>query len=401
MKVLITTDWYAPVVNGVVASVLTLQHELEALGCEVRILTLAEGRRSVSEGSVYRIASVSAGMFYQHLRIGMRMNHEILEEILEWAPDVVHSQCEFSTYAWARKVARTLDVPLLHTYHTIYENYTHYYSPSKTVGRKMVAAFSRRVLDRADQVVAPTQKVADLLVGYGVSRPISVCPTGLDLSRFEPVSTPEQAQDRVELRRELGVPDDHLVLVSVCRLAKEKNLDEVLRRFAGVVHLPVTLVLVGHGPYAEELQDLAGQLGITDRVRFVGGVAPDQVGRYYRAGDMFVSASQSETQGLTYIEALACGVGLLCLRDACLDGVVLHGVNGWQFSGASEFNRYVEALVEDRTLAARLGRNGAEFAHAQCSARQFARSVLDAYRESMVARAMSLSAWSPALLKAA
>src|SRR5699024_4309583 len=113
-------------------------------------------------------------------RIGMPSGRRVLREILRWSPDVVHSQAEFSTYVWARRIARTLSVPLVHTYHTIYEDYTHYYSPSRTMGRKVVESFSRRVLSSTDAVIVPTAKVARLLTGYRVDRPLHVIPTGLD-----------------------------------------------------------------------------------------------------------------------------------------------------------------------------------------------------------------------------
>ena len=126
LRVLLTTDWWEPAVNGVVASVATLRRELIALGCEVRVLTLSPGIRTRSEQGVYRIGSVSAGMVYDSARIGMPASRRVLSEILCWRPDVVHSQCEFSTYRWARRISRTLGIPLVHTYHTIYEDYTHY-----------------------------------------------------------------------------------------------------------------------------------------------------------------------------------------------------------------------------------------------------------------------------------
>ena len=189
LRVLLTTDWWEPVVNGVVASVQTLRRELLALGCDVRVLTLSQGIRTRSEQGVYRIGSVSASMVYDRARIGMPASRRVLREILRWRPDVVHSQCEFSTHVWARRIARTLAVPLVHTYHTIYEDYTHYYSPSRSVGRKVVETFSRRVLAGTDAVVVPTAKVQRILTGYGVRSPVHIVPTGLDLERFRPAAS--------------------------------------------------------------------------------------------------------------------------------------------------------------------------------------------------------------------
>lgn len=381
LRVLLTTDWWEPVVNGVVASVSTLRRELEALGCEVRVLTLSDGMRTWSEGGVYHIGSLSAQLVYDHARIGMPANRHVLGEIMAWRPDVVHSQCEFSTHVWARRIARTLGVPLVHTYHTIYEDYTHYYSPSRTVGRRVVASFSRRLLERTDAVIVPTAKVSRLLRSYRVRRPIHVVPTGLDLQRFRPATTAAEREDAAALRAAIGVRPDQRVLLSVCRLAKEKNLDEVLDHVAASGREDTVLVLVGDGPYREELVHRARTLGITDRVLFVGVVDPSEVQRWYRIGDVFVSASLSETQGLTFIEALACGLPLLCRRDPSLDPVVIDGVTGWQVEGEQEFCERLDQLLGDRISREAMSGAAVEHAHATCGAREFGRAVLEVYQQ--------------------
>lgn len=392
LRVLLTTDWWEPAVNGVVASVTTLRRELEKAGCEVRVLTLSEGLRSSSADGVYRLGSVSASILYDRARIGVLRNDPIRRELLDWAPDVIHSQCEFSTFVWARSLSRELQVPLVHTYHTIYEDYTHYYSPSRTMGRKVVATFSRKLLSRTDDVVVPTAKVDALLRGYGVERPIHVVPTGLDLSRFRPASSAAEHEDSAALRRELGIPDDHRVLVSVCRLAKEKNLDEVLENLAASGREDCTLVLVGDGPHRAELEQHARDLGLTDRVRFIGAVDPAEVPRWYRMGDVFVSASLSETQGLTFIEALACGTPLLCRRDPSLVGVVLDGITGWQYEGRAEFVYRLGDLLDHADARRRMSSAAAAHAHESCGSEAFGRAAIGVYREAIARRATARAA---------
>ncbi len=383
LRVLITTDWWEPVVNGVVASVQTLRRELLALGCDVRVLTLSQGLRTRSEPGVYRIGSVSASMVYDRARIGMPASRRVLREILRWRPDVVHSQCEFSTFVWARRIARTLAVPLVHTYHTIYEDYTHYYSPSRTVGRKVVETFSRRVLAGTDAVVVPTAKVQRLLTGYGVHSPVHVVPTGLDLERFRPAQTEAEREDVRALRRGLGISPEQRVIVSVSRLAKEKNLEEVLEMVAAADREDTVLVLVGDGPYRPELEARARELGIAERVRFAGVADPAEVQRWYRIGELFVSASLSETQGLTFIEALACGLPLLCRRDPSLASVVLEGRTGWQYEDAAQFSAHLDTLLDAPRRREEMSLTAREHAAATCGAQQFGRRVLDVYRQSL------------------
>ena len=155
MKILITTDWYAPVINGVVTSVLLLQRELERLGHEVRVVTLSNSLHTYREGSVYYMGSVSANKIYPGARLRMKRARSMMRELAAWRPDVIHSQCEFSTFRVAYVLSNHLGVPIIHTYHTVYEDYTHYFSPSRRVGRMMVSAFSRWICGRTACIVAP------------------------------------------------------------------------------------------------------------------------------------------------------------------------------------------------------------------------------------------------------
>lgn len=375
MKILITTDWYAPAVNGVVTSVLNLSRELEKRGHQVRILTLSQTTESFRRGNVTYIGSVGAGRIYPGARLRTALAGKWIKELIDWAPDVVHSQCEFSTFFMARRIAQAADAPLVHTYHTVYEDYTHYFSPSVRFGRGAVRRFTCWVADQADCMIAPTGKVAELLRGYGVSCPVHVVPTGIDLAKF---SAPASEERRTALRDKLGLAPGELTLVFVGRLAEEKNLDEVLDELAPFRGERVKLLLVGDGPCREELEQRAGELGLTEQVVFAGMVSPDRVADYYRAGDVFVSASTSETQGLTYLEALCSGLPALCRADPCLDGVVEDGENGWQYRGGEDFASRLRELADSPALRERLAA-GARKSAEKFSAAEFARRAEEIY----------------------
>ena len=256
---------------------------------------------------------------------------------MDWHPDVIHSQCEFSTFFLARRIAEELDAPLIHTYHTVYEDYTHYFSPSVRFGKKAAAVFSRWVAAQTDCMIVPTGKVRLLLQGYGIDRPVFVVPSGIDLGRFRQQPDPWRM---AVLRSSLDIPRENLVLVSVGRLAEEKNLDELLAFRAKLADAPVTLLVVGDGPDRPRLEGVAAGLGLTaPQVVFAGMVPAKQVADWYQMGDLFVSASTSETQGLTYVEALAAGVPALCRADPCLEGVIREGENGWLYRNEEEFCR--------------------------------------------------------------
>ena len=337
MKILITSDWYSPAVNGVVTSVKNLRRGLEERGHEVRILTLSQTTRSWEEDGVTYIGSVAAGLVYPGARLRTALAGKYVRELVDWHPDVVHSQCEFSTFFLARRIAEELNIPLVHTYHTVYEDYTHYFSPSVRFGKKAAAVFSRWAAAQTDCMIVPTGKVRLLLQSYGVDRPVFVVPSGIDLGRFRQEPDPWRM---AVLRSSLDIPPENLVLVSVGRLAEEKNLDELLALRAELGNAPVTLLLVGDGPDRVRLEGATAGLGLTaPDVVFAGMVPAEQVADWYQLGDLFVSASTSETQGLTYVEALAAGVPVLCRADPCLEGVIREGENGWTYRDSAEFQR--------------------------------------------------------------
>lgn len=345
MKVLITTDWYAPVINGVVTSVLLLQRELEKLGHEVRVVTLSNNLHTYKDGNVYYMGSVSANKIYPGARLKINRNRSLLHELVAWRPDVIHSQCEFSSFRVAYALSNRLGVPIVHTYHTVYEDYTHYFSPSVRVGRAVVSVFSRWICGRTACVVAPSRKVEKLLREYGVRCRIEVIPTGVDLGAYRQEPDGERM---AALRRRWALPEDRTVLLYLGRMAKEKNLEQLMDQIAAAGRRDVALLLVGDGPDREEVLDYARGKGLD--VIFTGMVPHGEVADYYRLGDLFVTASTSETQGLTYFEALAAGVPVLCRRDPCVEGVVEDGVNGWQYDSGEDFGRHLSDFCADAAL---------------------------------------------------
>ena len=335
MKVLITTDWYEPVINGVVTSVMNLSRQLRERGHEVKILTLSRTCHSYIEGDVIYAGSIGMGYIYPQARLKIpAVAGDYMEMLLEWKPDIVHSQCEFSTFFLARKIATELQIPIVHTYHTVYEDYTHYFSPQKAWGRNIVQLMTRKLSNVVETLIAPSDKIRRILEGYQVSCPVEVIPSGINLEKYQ-ICKKEGWREKI--RTQLGIPQDALVLVYVGRMAKEKNIEELLEYQKEARKSGVILLLVGDGPYLLELKKKAEELKITENVIFTGMIAPEEIGHYYQAGDLFVSASTSETQGMTYAEALAGGIPLLCRRDGCLEQVVAEGENGWQYDDEEDF----------------------------------------------------------------
>ena len=344
MKILITTDWYKTAVNGVVTSVRNLEIGLRRRGHDVKILTLSETRFSyVNENTTY-IGSVNAEKIYPCARVKIPLKSKLIENIIKWKPDIIHSQCEFSTFSLARKIAEVTGAPIVHTYHTIYEDYTHYFSPSIKLGRQAVRLFTKHISRHIDCMIAPTEKVENILNKYNCKTPVEIVPTGVD---FDMVVSDKNNAEREKFRRSIGIPEDKKVILYAGRLAEEKNLDELIDFLGRNKPEDTIFLIVGDGPYREGTIRKINDSGLQDITIMTGMVKPSEIKNYYCAGDIFVSASQSETQGLTYVEALANGLVLLCKKDKCLDNVLEDGVNGYEYSDEKEFAKHLNYLLTE------------------------------------------------------
>lgn len=361
MKVLITTDLFTTSTNGVVTSVQNLREELINRGHDVRILTLSEDMNSHKEGDFYFVRSVPIGVVYPDVRMPMTYRSRLIKELIEWKPDIIHSQCEFFSFQFAQRISKLTGAPLVHTYHTLYEQYVTYVVPSKRVGKHMVQSLSRMRLKGVNAIIAPTSKVEDALRGYGVDNEICVVPTGISLEQhYRRVSE----EDRLQKRKELGIVEDEQVLLNLGRLGTEKNLEELLNfyRAARYDNPKLRFLIVGDGPDKKQLEELAEKLGIDRSVIFTGMVNPCDVQEYYQLADVFVSASTSETQGLTYIEAAANGLPLLCRKDDCLQDIIIEGVNGYVYSSEEEFHEKLGIIMNNPEWRIKAGRQSEKIA---------------------------------------
>ena len=329
MRIGLFTDTFYPEINGVATSCLTLEKELTLRGHEVHVFApKCKGWQEHARENIHYIASAPLLVLRDRNVAfpGPGMNRLARELKL----DVVHTNSEFMMGFFGRGVAKKLGCALVHTYHTVWEDYTYYITHGFCDGaaRRLTRRYSRWWCNHADRVIAPTGKTRDLLLHYGVTAPVDVIPSGMDIARFAP-ERHDQAQ-REATRRECGVRPGERVLLNIGRIAREKNLEQVMRVFPRLRERcpDVRFVLVGEGPMSERLAKQAQELGVADAVTLTGPKPWEQIDRYYAMGDVFVSTSHSETQGLTYVEAMASGLCVCAAKDPCLDGVIEDGVSG-------------------------------------------------------------------------
>ena len=346
MKILITTDLFTVTTNGVVTSTKNLYSALCLRGHDVRILTLSADRKSKKEESIYYVKSASLEVVYPGVRVALSYKNKLIDELIEWKPDVIHSQCEFFSYQFALQVSKKTHAPIVHTYHTMYEEYVGYVFPAKKIGKWAVKIFIKNRLKKADAIIVPTTKVKEALENFGVNKQISVIPSGINLDQHKNLLSDGQKQAKKML---LGIDKDKFVMINLGRMGDEKRVDELLEFYAKALKtLPnITFLVVGDGPAKEGLEKLSEKLGISNKVVFAGKVLPSEVHTYYQLGDLFVSASTSETQGLTYVEAMANGLPLLCRKDDCLSDVLVEGENGYTYQTEEQFLQKLTQIYSD------------------------------------------------------
>lgn len=383
MKIGLFTDTYYPQINGVATSVLMLKENLEMRGHQVYVFTTTDPKADDRERNVYRVPSIP---FISARRVGMFYNPRLSKFIRKLGLDVIHTHTEFSLGIFGRSMARELNIPFLHTYHTIYEDYTHYIGKLGVldpIAKMAVRKISINFCNSADKVIVPTGKVKDLLLAYDVKQNISIIPTGIKLNKFSKYNyNSDIIQD---LRTSLGICEKDKIILYIGRISKEKNIEEILRTMKNYLKdkKDLKLVLIGDGPEKSNLEDMSKKFGINKKIIFAGEKPWNDIGMYYQIGDIFVSSSQSETQGLTYIEALASGLPVVARADECLKGVLEDDVNGYVFHNQDDFVRYLDSILYNKLKQERLSL-GAIKSTRKLSVEHFAYTIEGVYKNMLL-----------------
>jgi 1,2-diacylglycerol 3-alpha-glucosyltransferase len=383
MRIALFSDVYIPAVSGVATSTQLLKNELVKLGHEVYVYTVKDPAAKIDDENVIRIPSLP---FISAKRLAVNLSPLLYRQIRKQQFDIIHTQTEFGLGVLGRSIARRENIPFVHTFHTIYEDFTRDMLTKwprliDNGTASLVRSVSKRFCNSADRVIVPTEKAVALLKEYGVIRPMHIIPTGLDLERFKMAAHDEQK--RLELRSRLGLKPEDKVLLYLGRVSNEKHIDELLdylfRLFPQIAGLK--LVITGEGAAYNRLVKRVELANQCNNVIFTGPVPHSEVPYYYAMADIFTSASQSETQGLTYIEAQASGLPILVRKDPALDKVVTEGENGHYFTDEESFAANLKLLLsrlqQSREEIVQLSLASA----ARFDVSVFATSVLDVYTQ--------------------
>ncbi|HEL0610031.1 TPA: glycosyltransferase family 4 protein [Streptococcus equi subsp. zooepidemicus] len=383
MRVGLFTDTYFPQVSGVATSIRTLKEELEKEGHEVYIFTTTDKHvKRFEDPTIIRLPSVPFVSFTDRRVVyrGLISSYKIAKE---YHLDIIHTQTEFSLGLLGKMVGKALRIPVVHTYHTQYEDYVSYIANGKIIRPSMVKPLLRGYLKDLDGVICPSRIVLNLLEGYEVTIPKRVIPTGIALENY--VREDIKKEDIAALRKELAISDDETMLLSLSRVSYEKNIQAIIHQLPAVLseNSRIKLVIVGDGPYLQALKELAVTLGVEDHVVFTGMIAHDQVGLYYKACDFFISASTSETQGLTYIESLASGKPIIAHGNPYLDDLITDKMFGTLYYAESELSdAIIDAILETPQMNQRL----LDEKRYEISAQHFGKSVYTFYLDTLISR---------------
>ncbi len=369
MNIAFFSDTYNPQVNGVVTVLNILKRGLEERGHRVYVYTISHPDAEKEE-NVYRVPSVKFPKEPQH-RMALFLSPRIFKLLKEQNIHVIHSHSPFALGHLAIAAAKTMRKPLIHTFHTFYEEYVHYLGPLKViVTRNFIKFLGKRFCNFHDVIIAPSEKIKKVIEGYGTRTPIEIIPNGVDLTPFrEPVD-----EDRLkDFRERFGIGKDDKVVIFVGRMAKEKSVEKLLENFKRVSEdvKNAKLLLVGDGPDREKYERLCSELGIDDRVIFTGYLKwPEEVAVAYRISDVFVSASHTEVHPITFIEAAASGLPLVVYDDPSNVIVARDGENAFVFKSKDELHIGITRILKSPSLKEIFSRRSVEISE-EFSAERF------------------------------
>lgn len=397
MNIGVFTNNYLPNPYGVAGSIESFRKQFEKAGHRVFIFAprwkgykdenpnacppsatpLGVGRR------VFRYPSLDIKIKFR-FPLAIPYSRELDRIISQLDLDIIHSQHPNLLGTAARKWARKKNIPLVFTCHTLYDQYAHF---AKFIPKKIAANYiikkAVKYANACDQVIVPTESVKEIIQKWGVvNENIEAIPTGVEEKFY-------QNADRNLMRKKYNIKDGEVLLLLVSRLTAEKNVEFLLHSLTpslsrGEGGLKVKLLVVGGGYLLEKLKKFAVENNISDKVIFTGEAGREETKNYYAAGDIFVYASKSETQGMIVSEAMYCGLPIVAVNATGICDLVENNINGFLVpENDQDFINAVERLAVDKELRSRFGKESAKIARGKYTDKICAEKMLELYRKTI------------------
>jgi 1,2-diacylglycerol 3-alpha-glucosyltransferase len=380
LKILFISDVYFPRVNGVSTSIRTFAYQLQELGHEVHLVAPDYGVATEDEAWIRRIPSrrIYFDPEDRLMKYGFALDQ--LMQLRSEQYDLVHIHTPFVAHYLGQKLAHLLDIPCVETYHTFFEDYLHHYLPwvPRGMARGIARFVSRRQCNGVDAIVAPSKPMLDVLRHYGVEVRAEVIPTGLQAQSFADA-------DGRAFREKFRIAPDRPVALYVGRVAFEKNIDFLLRMAVELraMEPEMLLIIAGEGPAEQSLHQLAAQLDLQQNILFIGYLDRNtELNACYKAADVFVFSSKSETQGLVLIEAMAQGTPVVAIAELGTKSILIEG-EGALIAPEDEvvFAEKVYRLLTDRKLRQQLSTKALAYVQQKWTSRVQAERLVDFYQD--------------------
>ena len=387
MKIGIFTDAYEPHISGVTTSIKMLKTALEKMHHEVYIVTAnLDNNKFIydEKNKIIYLPGIKTGIYETKLT-GI-YSKKAMKIIKEWNLDVIHSQTEFGVGYFSRIVAKKLNLPIVHTYHTLYEDYVHYVTHGhfNNFAKKLAIKITKYYCEkRCDELIVPTDKIKDLFINkYNIIKHVNVIPTGIDIDKFK--ITPSMKKNIQIIKNKYKIKETDFIIGSVGRIAPEKSFDKLLYNIKDMikVNTNIKVLLVGGGPDLDNLKELTKKLKLENYVIFTDKIDYDLVPTYFNIFNVVVSFSKTETQGLTIIEGLAASKPTLCIEDDSFKAMIEPNYNGFLFKDNTEFKDYIFKLMNDQKLYKDMSTNARNSTY-KYSKEVFASDILKVYHKAI------------------
>ena len=339
MTIFFVTNNYTPYAGGVVHSIDALANALRKQDHIVYIITLDFlGNRIKENEYIIRLPCTFRFQYKKnYMAVPLLPAHQLKRLALRLKPDIMHVHHPFLLGAAALRVAKKMDIPIMFTYHTQYEQYLHYVPMPQQITKPVTQKVVQKFCNAVDGIIAPTKTIAKQLTQKGITTPITVIPSPID-DMFFPV-----------IKTSMGMPKNKIRLLSVSRFVKEKNIPFLLRVMKKLDPQQFHLTLCGYGAETESLQNCAyNELGLSpDTVQFIIKPNRSALLELYKFADLFIFASKTETQGLVLAEAMACGLPVVALDAPGARDIIENGVNGFLVDSEEQMKEKIEQLVSN------------------------------------------------------
>lgn len=383
LRIGLFTDVYYPFISGVVVAVDTLRKALEEQGHKVYIISInndLKNNKYIKKGNCIKIPGTPIGVMDFSFRF--TYPYKSIKYIKDLKLDLIHSHTEFSMGMFAKSIAKKLNIPMVQTFHTLYEDGINYitkgYFPktSKGILKMYMKTFFNNTIK---EVIVPTDKTKDFLKQrYHLKQNINIIPNGIDTKKFDYKKISKK--DILKLKKLYRINDNDFVVSWIGRLGYEKRVDYLIDGFKYVVKNKknVKLLIVGTGPEEKKLKELVTKLNLDNYVIFTGRIDYEQINRYYNLSNVILSASHFETQGLTLIEAFAASVPVVVIDDKSFTPIVKNRYNGMIFKTKKEYAKCIEYLIDNKNEYEKMKENAYNFSN-NFSLATFANKIISVY----------------------